>query len=109
MAQPKRLQPFPVLEHVLSPSAAPLRRRCRAIVVPFVRPGPGLKSNLTLLVALACGAAVAAPAALAARPAKVMRYHGYRLVVPRSWPVYRLSAQSRTCVRFDRHALYLGR
>jgi len=39
---------------------------------------------------------------------KVVRYHGYRLVVPASWPVYNLAADPAVCVRFNRHAVYLG-
>jgi hypothetical protein len=39
---------------------------------------------------------------------KVVRYHGYRLVVPASWPVYNLAADPTACVRFNRHAVYLG-
>jgi Domain of unknown function (DUF1906) len=58
------------------------------------------------------GALVAPVAASAASPArsatKVVRYHGYRLTVPAQWPVYRLAAKGTTCVRFDRHAVYLG-
>ena len=63
-----------------------------------------------VLVLLACVAAVAAPAASAAPGAltKLVRYHGVVLRVPASWPVYTLSAASRQCIRFDRHAVYLG-
>ncbi len=39
---------------------------------------------------------------------KAVRYHGLRLNVPANWPVYHLTAGSRTCVRFNRHAVYLG-
>jgi hypothetical protein len=35
-------------------------------------------------------------------------YHGYSLTVPSSWPVYELAKAPHTCVRFDRHAVYLG-
>jgi hypothetical protein len=45
----------------------------------------------------------AAPGAL-----KSVTYLGYRFAVPASWPVIRTSAASVTCVRFDRHAIYLG-
>jgi hypothetical protein len=38
----------------------------------------------------------------------VVRYHGYRLVVPASWPVFNLAADPTACVRFNRHAVYLG-
>jgi hypothetical protein len=46
---------------------------------------------------------------LAAPAAKVVTFQGYRLLVPSSWPVYRLAAAPTTCVRFNRHAVYLGR
>ena len=39
---------------------------------------------------------------------KTVRYRGLRLNVPANWPVYHLTAGSRTCVRFNRHAVYLG-
>jgi hypothetical protein len=44
----------------------------------------------------------------AAVTTRVVVFHGYRLVVPASWPVYRLAADASTCVRFNRHAVYLG-
>ncbi len=48
--------------------------------------------------------------AKALRPAtRTIRYHGARLEVPASWPVFHLSAGSHVCVRFNRHAVYLGR
>jgi hypothetical protein len=53
---------------------------------------------------------LALPAMSPAAPAtKAVSFHGYRLVVPASWPVYRLAATPTTCVRFNRHAVYLGR
>src|SRR5437660_1342581 len=55
------------------------------------------------MLALLCTAAAAAQA-----QAKTIRYHGYTVRVPASWPVYDLARQPRTCVRFDRHAVYLG-
>jgi hypothetical protein len=39
---------------------------------------------------------------------KVIRYHGYRIAVPGAWPVFNLAKSPTTCVRFNRHALYLG-
>ncbi|MDQ6835130.1 MAG: DUF1906 domain-containing protein [Actinomycetota bacterium] len=39
---------------------------------------------------------------------KTVRYGGYGLTVPKGWPVYRLQPGSTVCVRFDRHAVYLG-
>lgn len=53
-------------------------------------------------------AAAAVPVATVPAATKVVQYHGDRLVVPASWPVYRLSADRSVCVRFDRHAVYLG-
>jgi hypothetical protein len=47
--------------------------------------------------------------AAAAARTKVVSYHGYRLTVPAKWPVYRLQTEHTACVRFDRHAVYLGR
>ena len=39
---------------------------------------------------------------------KVVHYHGLSLRVPAGWPVYDLTAHPATCVRFNRHAVYLG-
>jgi hypothetical protein len=36
-------------------------------------------------------------------------YRGYEFRAPASWPVIRLATHPATCVRFDRHAIYLGR
>jgi hypothetical protein len=57
-----------------------------------------------LLAVLGAGAAPAA----AAGATKLVVYHGYRFRVPASWPVYELGRRPATCVRFDRHAVYLG-
>src|SRR5262249_32743689 len=43
-----------------------------------------------------------------ATPLKVVRYHGYTVKVPRAWKVYDLAKHPRVCVRFNRHAVYLG-
>jgi Rv2525c-like, glycoside hydrolase-like domain len=51
----------------------------------------------------------ASGSALAATRTKVVTYHGYRLTVPRTWPVYDLAKEPTVCVRFNRHAVYLGR
>jgi hypothetical protein len=59
------------------------------------------------LVATALTGALWANAVQAAT-LKVVRYHGYSLDVPSSWPVYDLARNPQTCVRFDRHAVYLG-
>jgi hypothetical protein len=62
---------------------------------------------LPALVVVAAGLLPAS--AFAAAGHKLVSYRGYRLVVPSSWPVYRLGATGAQCVRFDRHAVYLGR
>ncbi len=40
---------------------------------------------------------------------KQVTYRGYTFRVPRSWPVIYLARRPRTCIRFDRHVIYLGR
>jgi Rv2525c-like, glycoside hydrolase-like domain len=45
------------------------------------------------------------------RPAagtRPVRYLGYQFQVPASWPVTGLAGHPGTCVRFDRHVIYLG-
>lgn len=39
---------------------------------------------------------------------RTVRYHGLSVRIPRSWPVFDLGRDPGTCVRFNRHALYLG-
>jgi hypothetical protein len=39
---------------------------------------------------------------------KTVTYLGHAFSVPASWPVIRTARTSTTCVRFDRHAIYLG-
>ncbi len=59
---------------------------------------------LAVLATLLAGAS----AARADGSTRVVSYHGYRLTVPASWPVFHLNGHVRACVRFDRHAVYLG-
>ena len=40
---------------------------------------------------------------------KAVTYRGYRFEVPATWPVIRLAANPGICVRFNVHAVYLGR
>jgi hypothetical protein len=51
---------------------------------------------------------IAPAVSLAATANRVLQYQGYRLTVPRGWPVIRLPGDPSACVRFDRHAVYLG-
>jgi hypothetical protein len=56
---------------------------------------------------LSSSAALAASGGQAATGgSKTVTYLGYSFTVPASWPVIRL--KPATCVRFDRHAVYLG-
>lgn len=62
--------------------------------------------------ATAEGAALARALPAAARSAgwtgRVVRHAGVRIRVPADWPIYDLSREPYRCVRFDRHAVYLG-
>ncbi|NVI91655.1 DUF1906 domain-containing protein [Actinomadura sp. BRA 177] len=80
-----------------------------------------------VLFSVLSGAAAVAPvlavlgtdsARLASRPAaaltagggpRVVEYRGLRVPVPAGWAVHRLDADPARCVRYDRHAVYLGR
>jgi hypothetical protein len=70
-------------------------------------------AGATIVVAVELAMCVAPPSAGAAGPrrgaATAISYRGLHLRVPAGWPVYRLDAEPGRCVRFDRHALYLGR
>jgi Domain of unknown function (DUF1906) len=67
--------------------------------------------TLTLLALLSVWTGWAAASPLRSRVhslTQVVRYHGYRLVVPAAWPVYNLAADPSVCARFNRQAVYLG-
>ena len=62
-------------------------------------------------VAVAAAAAgLSSPALAAGSPGalKTVTYLGYRFAVPAGWPVVRTTRASTACVRFNRHAIYLG-
>ncbi len=64
---------------------------------------------LTLLAGAMLGSSWVGVAMAGPSPAtKLVRYRGYTIAVPAAWPVYDLSSDPRVCVRFDRHAVYLG-
>ncbi len=48
------------------------------------------------------------PAGALAAGTRVVRYRGAEVTVPSTWPVLQLGARSTVCVRFNRHAVYLG-
>lgn len=64
--------------------------------------------RLAILIAALVTLAGGVGAATANPALKVVRFHGYRVTVPATWPVINLSADPSACVRFDRHAVYLG-
>lgn len=49
------------------------------------------------------------PSAAAPAGTKPVTYGNFRFDVPESWPVYDLAREPDRCVRFDVHAVYLGR
>lgn len=54
------------------------------------------------------GRAPAGRQAAALAASKKVSYRGYTFEVPGSWQVVNLAAGEQTCVRFDRHVIYLG-
>ncbi|MFD8775334.1 glycoside hydrolase domain-containing protein [Streptomyces sp. NPDC059916] len=67
-----------------------------------------LRGATTVLAVLAAlGTSVVAAAASPAA-AKDVSYRGYHVRVPASWLVVDLTANPGTCVRLDRHAVYVG-
>jgi hypothetical protein len=82
-----------------------MRPRLRA---PLHRLLPRVLYWTALLAAVVGWVLPAATATASAAATKVVRYHGYRLVVPAAWPVFTLAGDPSACVRFDRHAVYLG-
>jgi len=71
---------------------------------PTARPAAWIASLLATLFAVALLPATS----LAAPATKAVSFHGYRISVPAAWPVFRLADAPTTCVRFNRHAVYLG-
>jgi hypothetical protein len=70
---------------------------------------------LPAMATVVAGLATCAPSAASATAArsgvaasKTVAYQGLRIRVPSSWPVFRLDRNPRACVRFNRHAVYLG-
>src|ERR1700728_2909329 len=67
---------------------------------------------LALLCALAsvtvASGLIAPGVATAAAGAKIVSYRGVHLRVPAAWPVFHLNRDPAACVRFNRHAVYLG-
>ncbi|MDE3131490.1 MAG: DUF1906 domain-containing protein, partial [Acidobacteriota bacterium] len=83
-----------------------------AVTRSSARPARHPPAALTAIAAVCLGVLGLLPAvALAAGHTgalKTVRYGGAGLRVPSSWPVFRLGRDSTVCVRFNRHAVYLG-
>src|SRR5215469_16587177 len=60
------------------------------------------------IVALVLAAGSAPALAQAGNGLQSISYAGYHFEVPSAWPVFDLTRQPLTCVRFDLHAVYLG-
>jgi hypothetical protein len=75
-------------------------------MMPAERHFGSLGRALLLALVVGCSAGATATASVSAR---VAAYRGYAVRVPAGWPVFRLAARPHTCVRFNRHAVYLGR
>ncbi|MFJ8018638.1 DUF1906 domain-containing protein, partial [Streptomyces sp. NPDC096339] len=74
---------------------------------------PVLKRSLALVAAAAAFIGPSVGSAQAATPgsgtgSKTVAFQGHTFKVPDSWEVVDLSADPTKCVRFDRHAVYLG-
>src|SRR5437879_3372546 len=50
----------------------------------------------------------ASPGTASPGTGRQVSYRGYHFQVPAGWPVVDLHSHPATCVRFDRHAFYLG-
>jgi hypothetical protein len=65
--------------------------------------------RLPIVVAVAGLVALIPSGASAAAGTRTVTYRDFRLRVPDGWPVFDLATDPRACVRFNRHAVYLGR
>src|SRR5579863_5330578 len=63
----------------------------------------GIAAAAIATMGVATASAATAPVGL-----RQIDYLGYRFEVPAAWPVINLAVNRHACVRFDRHALYLG-
>jgi hypothetical protein len=79
----------------------PVRRRVHSSRPTGRAAWPAALAALVFLLVMASGA-------VARSPTRTLRYRGYVLRVPAAWPVFNLARVPATCVRFDRHAVYLG-
>jgi hypothetical protein len=57
---------------------------------------------------MSAAASVTHPQSQSVSSSQRVAYRGYTFTAPRSWRVIHLAAHPHSCVRFDRHVLYLG-
>lgn len=74
---------------------------------------PARRGGVRTLAVCAAATALAAAPLGAARAAGTddtvkVTYRGHEFTVPASWPIVDLEKHPDVCVRFDRHAVYLG-
>ncbi|MFI2639701.1 glycoside hydrolase domain-containing protein [Streptomyces sp. NPDC018610] len=120
-------RPAPTEEHAISTPRAPKDPRApRTPRVPRTGRAPrtggaprpahhaGRRAALrALAVSVLCAVLGAGTPALARTAAlddagKTVAYRGHTFTVPAGWPVVDLARNPTACVRFDRHAVYLG-
>jgi hypothetical protein len=66
------------------------------------------RTALISIFAVVVGLLVCAAPAAASVTTRTVSYRGVSVRVPAGWPVFTLGARSHVCVRFNRHAVYLG-
>jgi hypothetical protein len=91
-------------------TAAPTRMPAGTQQAASIRTAASVRTGAAARTAAGPRAAASARTAGRAGPGlKQLHYRGYRFEVPRGWPVINLAGRPRTCVRFDRHVVYLGK
>ncbi|MGV9254029.1 glycoside hydrolase domain-containing protein [Streptomyces sp. NPDC003697] len=95
-----RSTPGPTEEYVISPSPSPSPR-------PRTR-RHALRALTALTACAAVGAGLPAAARASAGDTRTVVYRGHTFTVPADWAVVDLTRHPAACVRFDRHAVYLG-
>ena len=88
-------------------SNPPGQRSSRGRSIRYDRAARMIRSLRVAMLAVLIGG-ICSTAAWAHGGHKVVHYHGLAFRVPAQWPVIDLSAHPSTCVRFNRHAVYLG-
>lgn len=89
-------------------SVRALSRTFTAAALTTVLLGSASLTAAGLLSTAAASPSVTKPTAALGVTGRVVSYAGLSVTVPASWPVIDLRRRPDTCVRFDRHAVYLG-